>query len=315
MKQIVTITGENLNVTMNDVAIAATSSATKPTKAQQRIAALKAAGVDVSNYFTLGDTQVVKAVNGAIVPVTDDVTVDAIGKKIVDGGYISNWKLFRRWVMAQMFHYLRQMESGRYNFNQLLQAHGYEYQWSMLERELNAQVKMLRHGDFENFKMRNRWFNGNVAYNMAMDYLTALRAYVDNDLTYRIGKNKKVYMPIVKMAGDMKDATTVTSLLTLVRRFNVERKHLYFCTKQSDAFISAYKGSGAYFTMRNLIMFHDARFKDANGNAFSREQSLLEVESEADNNSAEGWKMMGLLKRLIKDSGISVQGKIAEWKK
>ena len=124
MKQIVTITGENLKVVANNVENAAVE---KKTKAQMRIEALKAAGVDVSNYFTLGDEKVVKIENGAAVPVDmDDATIDAVGKKIVNGGYINNWKLFRRWVMSQMFHVLRQMETGRYTFNEILQRKGYE---------------------------------------------------------------------------------------------------------------------------------------------------------------------------------------------
>ena len=45
MKQIVTITGENLNIVTNNVEDTA---ATKKTKAQMRLEALKAAGVDVS---------------------------------------------------------------------------------------------------------------------------------------------------------------------------------------------------------------------------------------------------------------------------
>ena len=63
MKQIV-ITGENLKVVANNVENAA---AEKKTKAQMRIEALKAAGVDVSNYFTLGDEKVIKIENGAAV--------------------------------------------------------------------------------------------------------------------------------------------------------------------------------------------------------------------------------------------------------
>ena len=87
MKQIVTITGENLKVVANNVENAA---AEKKTKAQMRIEALKSAGVDVSNYFTLGDEMVVKIENGSAVPVDmDDATIDAVGKKIVEGGYIN----------------------------------------------------------------------------------------------------------------------------------------------------------------------------------------------------------------------------------
>ena len=64
MKQIVTITGENLNIVTNNV-----EATGKKTKAQMRLEALRAAGVDVSRYFTLGDDQLVKIENGAAVPV------------------------------------------------------------------------------------------------------------------------------------------------------------------------------------------------------------------------------------------------------
>lgn len=40
-----------------------------------------------------------------------------------------------------------------------------------------------------------------------------------------------------------------------------------------------------------------------------------EIESKAKLYDEEGWKMLGILKQLIKDNNISVQGKILEWKK
>ena len=81
MKQIVTITGENLNIVTKNVEATA---AIKKTKAQIRLEALKAAGVDVSKYFPLGDDQLIKIENGAAVPVDmDDATIDAVGKQIV----------------------------------------------------------------------------------------------------------------------------------------------------------------------------------------------------------------------------------------
>lgn len=86
------------------------------------------------------------------------------------------------------------------------------------------------------------------------------------------------------------------------------------CIVDYDAFITAYKGSGSYYTMRNLIMFHGARFVK-NGRKMSEANSLKELDSKAKLYDEEGWKMLGVLKQLIKDNNISVQGKILEWKK
>lgn len=344
MKQIVTITGENLNIVTKNVDATA---ATKKTKAQMRLEALKAAGVDVSKYFPLGDEQLIKIENGAAVPVDmDDATIDAVGKKIVEGGYVNNWKLFRRWVMSQMFHMLRQMETDKLTFNEVLQRKGYEYQWRMLENELYAQVKMSEHGDLDNVGARNRWFNGDVASDMATDYISKLRKYVDDNLIYNVKKDKdgnekktykhtckgnpyvrlqnkdifvsdlekKVYTPLREIANEMAAVPTYKQLYDAVHKFNKNRKHLEWNTKQADAFIDAYKGSGSYYTMRNLIMFHGARFLKG-GRKMSEAASLKELESKAKSYDGQGWRMLGVLKQLIKESGIDIQGKINEWKK
>lgn len=344
MKQIVTITGENLNIVTKNVEATA---ATKKTKAQMRLEALKAAGVDVSKYFPLGDDQLIKIENGTAVPVDmDDATIDAVGKKIVEGGYVSNWKLFRRWVMSQMFHMLRNMKEDGKSFNEVLQKKGYEYQWRMLEDELYAQVKMSEHGDFDNVGSRNRWFNGDVASDMATDYISKLRKYVDDNLIYNVKKDKdgnekktykhtckgnpyvrlqnkdifvadlerKVYTPLRDLANEMAAVPTYKQLYDAVRKFNKNRKHLEWNTKQADAFINAYKGSGAYYTMRNLIMFHGARFLKG-GRKMSEAASLKELESKAKSYDEQGWRMLGVLKQLIKESNIDIQGKINEWKK
>ena len=65
--------------------------------------------------------------------------------------------------------------------------------------------------------------------------------------------------------------------------------------------------------MRNLIMFHGARFMK-NGRKMSETDSLKELESKAKLYDEEGWRMLGVLKQLIKDNNISVQVKILEWK-
>ena len=311
-----------------------------------RLEALKAAGVDVSKYFPLGDDQLIKIENGAAVPVDmDDATIDEVGKHIVEGGYVSNWKLFRRWVMSQMFHMLRDMDKNGRTFNEVLQHKGYEYQWRMLENELYAQMKMAAHGDHENAGARNRWFGGFVAADMAYDYIEKLRKYVDNNLIYKVKKDahgnvkkaykhtckgnpyvrlqnedifvadleKKVYAPLGNLARKMYDSNTYKEVYDAVHEFNKKRKHLAWDTKQSDAFINAYKGSGSYYTMRNLIMFHGARFWK-NGRKMSETDSLKELESKANLYDEEGWRMLGVLKQLIKDNNISVQGKILEWK-
>lgn len=337
MKRNVMVSGEFTLSEMTSTSTNAATTAPKKKTGKALIEALKAAGVDTSNYFVMGEDMVVKVVDGIPTQVTED---DPVLASIKSGGYINHYKLFRRWVMAQMFHMLRRMEEDRNaNMTQLIQNMGYEYSWRVVENELYAQYKMEKHGDKENLGKRRLWFNKTNIAVMMDEYIESLRDYIQKNLLFKkeldtngervfkhrckgvpyirfAGKNifaedisSKIIYPLESMCYSIKDATSVKEEYNIIRKFNKERKHLLAKTTMSKTFINAYKGSGAYFTMRNLIMFHGAKFK-----GMSKEKSLHHVDTEAialaEN---EDWQMVGLMKRLISDSGISIQGKIDEW--
>lgn len=329
MKRNVIISGE---FTINELTAPKPSKASKPKTAVDRIAALKAAGIDTSCFFPLGSDMVVKVVDGVPVQVFDD---DPIYQSIASGGYVNVHPLFRRFVMAQMFRLLRRMERSGDSFNALVQHRGYEYQWRMLENELHAIAKMQENNDADCFSQRILWFNQDVVSAMIDDYLFKLRSHVDKlshrrnkrgEMVYKhtckgmpyvkiAGKNiflsdlnNKIYIPAIGASFAAKRAKTYRELYQIVVRFNKRRPHLPWRTKQADAFINAYKGAGAYFTMRNLVMFHGARFASKNEKA-----SLRHVEDKAREYEKEGWRMMGVMKKLIADAGISVEDKIHEW--
>lgn len=323
MKKNVMISGEFTINELTKIEIAKTPQpAPKKKSASARIAALKAAGVDVSNYFPMGDDKIVRVDAGVPTQVLDD---DPVFARISNGGYISHGKLYRRWVMAQMFRMLRRMEEEKKDFTAVLQRFGYEYSWKMLENELLAQYKMSKHGDTEAFDERNRWFNRGVAFSMAEHYSKLFREMVDGIRTrsckgrpYKriCGTNvftdeieTKVFEPLTYAVNSIENVHTPYALYKAVVSFNRLRNRLRHETKMSKFFINAYKGAGAYFTMKNLILFHGARF---NGYP-SEHKSLSRMQSLAD--ECEGWELLGAMKKLIADSGISIEAKIAEWSK
>lgn len=294
----------------------------KKKSASARISALKAAGVDVSNYFPMGDDAIVRIEDGAAFQVPDD---DPVFNNIVKGGYISHGKLYRRWVMAQMFRILRRMEDEKKDFTAILQRFGYEYSWKMLEQELLAQYKMSKHGDSVSFAERNRWFNREVVCYMASDYKYLFDSLIDNlqvrhckgrpykricgDNVFVDEIEEKVNKPLSITIRSIRESANPYALYTAVVNFNRLRNHLRHDTKLPKAFINAYKGAGAYFTMKNLILFHNARFTGSR----ALQKSLRYLETVA--GSSEGWELLGAMKQLIADSHISVEAKIAEWKK
>ena len=131
----------------------------KGKKAQERLDTLKAAGIDTSNLFAMGDEMVVRVVDGVPTQVLDDDPIYAMIKK---GGHIPDRRLFRRWVMAQMFRMLRQMDEYKMTFTDLVRHHGYEYMWKMVVEELRVQARLFKTGDTENLNERKRFFNAEV---------------------------------------------------------------------------------------------------------------------------------------------------------
>lgn len=344
-KQSVTITGENLSVVVNSAAESASTSASSRmmSKAEMRIAALKARGVDTSSYFPLGTEQVVKIVDGNAVPV--DMT-DDVEKRLAEGGYINHYTLFRRWVMAQVLGMLRRsQQDSDYNITLQIRHRGYEYQWRVLEREFMAQAKMSKHGDKENLYTRRRWFCEATVSECMVHYVYVLKCYVERNLMYRtkadgtstykhkckgapyvrlMGKNifvddlhKKVYNPLLAIARAVNRETNAEKIHSLIVKFNSMRKKMKCDTEMCPYFIDSYKGSGAYFTCKNLIMFHGARFlREKDNSVMSEDASLAYLEIKADEyKNREGWRLFGVMKQLIEDSNISVEAKIAEWRK
>lgn len=298
----------------------------KGKKASERLEILKKAGVDTGNLFAMGDEMVVRVVDGIPVQVYDD---DPIYELIEKGGHVPERRLFRRWVMAQMFRNLRLMKGRNWNFTRCLQRNGYEYSWKMLVEEIRVQKRLLDSGDLENFYERNRFFNSAVVLDMMDDYLDDLKKYVDDlkvkrckGVPYKTIKGThifvdhipaKVFYPLNSARNRVKvDACDINSLYNYLKKFNDARVHMKWETKMSKSFVDAYKAAGAFYTMKNLIMFHGCKFREKGKfTSMARSLQILTKHSKDYND----WRLLGIMKDFIEDNGISIEGKIAEWRK
>lgn len=326
MKRNVMISGEfTVSELTSTTAAQGSKKAPKPRKAQERIEALRKAGVDVTGYFAMNDEQIVRIEDNVPHYVEDD---DPIFATIAEQGYIGNYKLYRRWVMAQMFRMLRLIEEHNWNMTECIQSHGYEYSWKMVENELRDQYKMYKHGDMQSYYERNHWFNKAVVMKMARDYMSKLYKYVDG-LTVRHCKGEPyktirgthyftknihegVYVPILRRIEIVNKAKTPQELYEAVRRLNICRVQLHWGEKLPEIFINAYKGAGGFFTMKNLIMFHGCRFFEGS-KKLSVDRSLAALDCYTDDYKSEGWRMIGVMKELMDKNNISVRQKQQEW--
>lgn len=301
--------------------------------AKERIEALKNAGVDVSNLFAMtganGGDFIAISLHGNLEILSDN---DPIFQHLTTSGTVPNRKLFRRWVMAQMFHMLS-VKNGATNepigFTNILHRRGYEYSWKQLQDELYAQVKMFQHNDTENFIARNRFFNKRVAYAMAMHYIKELKKIVNNKKVkkckgvpyvtiggrhiFKTDVHKKLYSPLLNLAWAINSSQNPEALFYAVQNFNKQREKLNWNTPQCPKWVDAYKGAGAYFTLQNMIRFHGCFLWNDENQRLSKSQSLVFLDQKAGTYAQEGWRLLGLLKKAITDNNIEIEAKVASW--
>ncbi|MCE9211779.1 ubiquitin carboxyl-hydrolase [Bacteroides ovatus] len=307
-------------------------------KAKERIEALKKAGVDVSELLAMQSADGLEFIalkrDGVISILKED---DPIFQAIIIQGTIPNRQLFRRWVMAQMFRiiYISTRTYGAYKpigVSEVIRSMGYEYQWKMLNNELYAQHKMMQNGDVDNFRDRNRWFNKKVVLDMAKDYIEKLKKRFEElklrkckGIPYKRinGQNifvddfdKKVIRPLLFAVHKIQHAENTYELWRAVQEFNKRRIKMHWEAPQNAAWLDAYKGSGAFFTMQNMIRFHNCVIIDDNGKTLSKNTSLAFLNKKAKlYENREGWRLIGLLKKMLDDNNIDVAAKISEWRK
>ena len=297
---------------------------------------LEAAGVDTSKYFSIqipgGGEQIMKKTDdGKAVPVSAD---DPIIKMILGGGTVPNRKLFRRWVMSQVFHGLTYTDyRGRVvGFSEWLSRHGYVYTWEMLIEELHVQARLYKNGDMENFNARNRWFDRGLAVTMAGDYIEQLRKdangrpqhkckgvpYVTVDHQYYFVSDieKKLIHPLWAYIRKIETAATPLQLEQAVRDFWRHAPVKSCSYKQCAEWKDAYKGMGAYAVMQNLLRFHGCTFPKDNGFYDRRKlhwSGLDMLELAAKTYEDEGWRLFGLMKQMIEENGIDIEKKMQQW--
>jgi len=260
---------------------------------------------------------------------------DAIAQGIINDGYVKNSKLFRRWVTAQTFKLLGYVDRKNPNrkgweagFKDL---YSYGYQFDMMADELHTLAKLQKE-DPEYFAERTRFFNGDVAVTLLNDYLYRLKKYVKKQLRTNPKKyrgeayvklakygnvlvkdlDSKVYnlinteIKIVKIAVDSGNYADIEKRF---RRFvNNYYNKLPYDTTKCAAFKDAYKGIGAFETLKNLIRFHNVVL-DGCKNKYDSERELYRTLDNTPNSDV--WVFHNLLVSTIEINKFDLKQSIA----
>ena len=300
-------------------------------KVTERLNTLKAAGVDTSNFFSVlspsGDEVAMKWENGIPTPIDLDA-LDPIEREIYANGYVKNTKLHRRWIMSQMFQALNSYGG----FTEWLKRHGYDYQWKMTIEELRVMSK-IEGKDAEAFTERSQFFTKSVVIGMLYDYLESLAKYVYGLKehkckgipyykipgyinVFKVDVQRKVLRPVEDFIYRFNRTTNYASMYDMLKAFY--RYHyirLPWNTQMSASFVDAYKGEGAYYTLKNMIMFHDVSVPVYHSSIVYKNETALNYlkdETRLNVSRGEGYKVLALLKATIEYNNFDFYKRLEE---
>ena len=305
----------------------------------ERMRKLAEAGVKTSKYFTVdldNGTKIHLIIDENGNPVrVDGNESDPILEEIIADGYVRNTRLHRRFVMAQMFAALNYVSyDGRYSgYNDYIKRrYAYDYSIKMMTEEVRVLSK-LEERDIETFEERVHFFDRRTIIAVLEDYVVELKKYVDKlptknckGVPYKRVKGtnifvadlqKKIYSPVEMCARRVGHAKNYKEIYRILCEFNKNMVKLPYDTPKSKAWFDAYKGEGAYYTLKNLVMYHGCKIYNDYNYPMYGEGSLPVaymnvLKSKLVEYKGEGWRMFALMKKVIKDNGIDTKTHIRE---
>ena len=159
------------------------------------------------------------------------------------------------------------------------------------------------------------------------DYLAKLRKYVDGlserkckGVPYKRVKGrdifvfdleKKLYCPIRLNIERIVNAKSYAEMYRLLQKFMRNIVKLPYDIPKSKAWIDAYKGAGAYYTMKNLVMSHKCYISD-NGYHMYGPLAIRYLEEKLDEYQGEYYRMFALMKKVIEDNNFNFTARMVE---
>ena len=87
---------------------------------------------------------------------------------------------------------------------------------------------------------------------------------------------------------------------------------LPYYTPKSQVWMDAFKGEGAYYTCKNLIMYHGCKVYDDYYRRYGRDESMDILKRKLTEYKGEGWRMFAFMKKLIKDNNFDFAARMKE---
>lgn len=247
-------------------------------------------------------------------------SVSSIDIPEITDGYVKNTKLHRRWVMAQTFKLLRDDNEWTERFNR---KYNFKYQVTMMLEEFRVQKKLFAR-DSECYEERNAFFNSKVLTNFVLYLNDQIMKYMLKEAKGAFNSRKYGMVfrhneRLVNVASfDVNDylfhyetiygeSESTANYRIICELHNFLKKNKWYskfnrlCSYKEAGFVDAFKGAGAYYTMKNMIMFHNCFIYD-NGTKLSQKESLEFIKKSI---HIAGYRQLAMLKKMIEDNKFS----------
>ena len=307
-------------------------------RANERMNALANNGIDTSKFFTITlDRNVVN--KGIMLKLDgDDLTVSLaddyrkLREQISDNGTVACTKLYRRWICAQMLRIQKGIAEGKYrNIEDYMSHFTFKYMRRVISEELTALRAIERSGDIDTYNERSVFYTKDVIINVYTHWINDLKLELENAKIHIQNRNKwlepkreyvvignrnfyvdDVRLDIADMVGILNSIRTtneVTSVRAMVVAINNKltkyengRRQIY---SVPSSFKETYKASGAYYTLKNLVLFHNANLVNyETAEVLDGTEAFEYLKTYLSNVDYEGYKVYALMKDCLKRNNI-----------
>lgn len=287
-----------------------------------KVDALKAAG------FT--EEQINKMIG--IVGFNKDEVIqsDSISEQIYANRGAMNGVSFRRKITAQ---FLKAHFSYKGGVQEYINNKSYNWQFDMMLEECKQLMKMERNGDKE-FEIRSKFFTLTVIKNVVEMYGKDLFEFItakeckDNKKCKGVRYVKyiglkdrgfyknccftsdiysRIISPLYHFKYRISQAKNYTEMYTALYKFVNSKEfiplpHDY---PKSKAWIDAFKGAGAYYSMMNLSQFSDLKIRNYKTRQILTKGEAREYLENMTYNS-EGYELYGQFKQMLEDNNFNM---------
>lgn len=280
----------------------------------ERMNALKAAGFDTDKYYMI---QIPKSALTEDKPIVINV-MDEIEKEIKDTGYTSCTRMYRRWICAQMLRILKEINyNSRDTFNHYVaEKYDTKYMLRMVEHEVHVLAKLQKE-DEEAFDERGFFFCSWEVRQIYENYLTDIvnewnsaKVHKCKGVPYKkLGKKNIFVNDAHNMMEDLRNL--ITDMYTgdyfylekLCHTFNLAILPYGVEAKNKKEWIECFKGAGSYYTLKNLVLFHNMPLEtyghEDSDETLRGEKAFKYMRSKL--NTYEGYQWFAMLKKALEN--------------